>query len=300
MAREECPVCGRTTRPWAEKNGFAIRKCTSCGHGFALPRPSRVLTNAAYMALSLDEALEGAGYRRRQRAGASEPAAVARRFAALSVSRGRVLDVGAGEGRFTRQFQDIGFEVTPLEIHPLLAARIESETGLSVVRIPFEAWRPDAPARFDAVVMSQSLEHVVEPALWLAHARSLLVPEGVLFVSVPNFASALVALLRSREGNLCPPTHLNFFTPRSLERLAQDNGFAALLVETPSVLPLEPAVHAARQYLHLPATALAILPGIAAWALMRAAEPFGAGRFVYGFFRKSPSRPRLTRRRAAL
>lgn len=246
------------------------------------------MTNAAYMALHLTEAIESASYRRRQRAGAAEPARVAARLKALGVARGRLLDVGAGLGRFTRCFQSLGFAVTPLEIHPMLAARIEAETGLAVMRTPFEAWTPQGgeAAPFDAIVMSQTLEHAVEPGVWLARASRLLAPAGVLFVSVPNFASLLVAGLGAREGNICPPTHLNFFTPRSLAALARTQGLTPLRIETPSVLPPEPAVDAVAGRLALPAKALAAPLGLLAWAALRLAEPLGSGRFVYGFFGK--------------
>jgi 2-polyprenyl-3-methyl-5-hydroxy-6-metoxy-1,4-benzoquinol methylase len=281
-----CPVCAAPTRPWARKGDFTVRKCTACGHGFATPRPSRIKTNRFYMDVALEDALESESYRRRARAGREEPAFVARRLARLGVTGGRLLDVGAGVGRFSAHFQTAGFEVTPLEIHPLLAGRIEDETGLSVVRQPFEVWQPDEGLRFDAIVISQVLEHVVEPGVWLARATELLSPGGVLFASIPNFGSLLVALLGAKEGNICPPTHINFFTRRSFTKAAAEHGLTLLRLETPSVLPAGPAIDAVAAYLRLPGPA-AVLPGLGVRALLGATDPFGLGRFLHGYFRAS-------------
>ena len=279
-----CPICAAPTRPWARKGEFVIRKCPACGHGTAMPRPSRIKTNRFYMDVALDDALESESYRRRARAGREEPAFVAGRIARLGVGGGRMLDVGAGVGRFSAHFQAAGFDVTPLEIHPLLAGRIEDETGLSVVRQPFEVWRPGDDVRFDVIVISQVLEHVVEPGAWLARASALLGPGGVLFASIPNFGSLLVALLGAKEGNICPPTHINFFTRHSFAKAAAAHGLRAVRLETPSVLPPAPAIDAVSAYLRLPGPA-AVLPGFAVWALLAATDPFGLGRFLHGYFR---------------
>ncbi len=281
-----CPVCAAPTRRWAFKGDFTVQKCPTCGHGFALPRPSRIKTNRFYMDVALDDALESESYRRRARAGREEPAFVARRLARLGVTGGRLLDVGAGVGRFSAHFQAAGFEVTPLEIHPLLAGRIEDETGLSVVRQPFEVWQPDGGLGFDAIVISQVLEHVVEPGAWLTRASTLLAPGGVLFASIPNFGSLLVAAMGAREGNICPPTHINFFTRASFTRAAADHGLRTVRLETPSVLPSGPAIDAVSAYLRLPGP-LAVLPGLAVRALLAATDPLGRGRFLHGYFRTS-------------
>ena len=100
-----CPVCAAPTRRWVFKGYFIVQKYPIGGHGFALPRPSRIKANRFYMDVALDDALKSESYQRRARV-----------------------------GRFSAHFQSANFEVRPLEFHPLLAGRIEDETGLSVVR----------------------------------------------------------------------------------------------------------------------------------------------------------------------
>lgn len=281
-----CPICSSKARRWAEKNGFHIQKCAACGHGFAWPRPSRIVTNRLYMELDLEEALRSRSYKRRQRAGEDEPEVVAERLARLGCKGGRLLDVGAGSGRFTDHFRHNGFAVTPLEVHPLLAQRIEQKTGLGVVRQPFEAWALDERlvGSFDAIVISQVVEHIVSPPEWFAQSRRLLKPDGVLFVSIPNFHSLLVRIMGAREGNICPPTHLNFFTMKSFTSLAGRHGLRLRLAETPSILPLEPAIDAVKVYLKLPETPLSALPGAFVWSLLAVADRLGLGRFLHGYF----------------
>ena len=236
------------------------------------------------MDVALDDALDSESYRRRALAGTDEPVLVADRLARAGVRGGRLLDVGAGVGRFSAHFQAAGFAVTPLEIHPLLARRIEDETGLSVVRQPFEAWRPETAGCFDAIVISQVLEHVVDPGIWLEQCRRLLASGGVLFVSIPNFGSLLVAVMGAREGNICPPTHINFYTRASFTKAAAGHGLSLVRLETPSVLPAGPAIDAVGAYLRLPGP-VAMPAGMVVWALLAATDPFGLGCFLHGYSR---------------
>ena len=214
---------------------------------------------------------------------------IGRRLARLGKRHGALLDVGAGEGRFTYWFSDHGFDVTPLEINPGLANSLAAATGRDVVREPFELWTPPDGSRFDVIVISQVLEHVADAGLWLGHAAELLSEDGVLFVSVPSFESLLVRTLGAAEGNINPPTHVNFFTMASLVALGADKGLAPAFQNTPNVLPAGAAMDAAAGSLRQLPRAAGHLAGLAAWAGLAATAPFGMGRFLHVYFRRAAS-----------
>jgi SAM-dependent methyltransferase len=84
---------------------------------------------------------------------------------------------------------------------------------------------------FDIVLAGDLLEHVREPGLLLADARSVLAPGGLLILSVPNFGHwyvrgrALLGIFDYDQRGLLDRTHVHFFTRRSLERELRQAGF---------------------------------------------------------------------------
>lgn len=96
----------------------------------------------------------------------------------------RILDVGCGDGLFFDRLSQFG-----------AVEGVEPDVGLldpkgrwrpSIHAIPFdEDFRPTR--RYDVILMLDVLEHLAEPACALAHARTLLEPGGLIFVTVPAF-----------------------------------------------------------------------------------------------------------------
>ena len=100
---------------------------------------------------------------------------------------------------------------------------------------------PWAPASFDALILSEVLEHLRDPWSVLARLRDLLRPGALVFASTPNVAhrEIIVMLLRGRwelasYGPL-DATHLRWFTPSSLRAAFEGAGFVV-----DSVGPLGP------------------------------------------------------------
>ena len=100
--------------------------------------------------------------------------------------RGRLLDYGAGAGGFARFMAGRGFEAVGLE--PYSLGTTLEEPNLRLVRAPLATAKASL-GQFDVITMWHVLEHVMNPVEVLAELRSLLKPDGVLVVSVPNFSS---------------------------------------------------------------------------------------------------------------
>ena len=84
---------------------------------------------------------------------------------------------------------------------------------------------------FDALILSEVLEHLRDPWAVLERLRPLLRPGALVFASTPNVAhrEIIVMLLRGRwELRSYGPldaTHLRWFTPSSLRRAFEEAGF---------------------------------------------------------------------------
>jgi 2-polyprenyl-3-methyl-5-hydroxy-6-metoxy-1,4-benzoquinol methylase len=69
------------------------------------------------------------------------------------------------------------------------------------------------------------LEHVFCPRTFLAEARRLLTPGGLLLIETPNMDGWTPRLLGSRHPRFRPPEHLTYFTPPTIRRLLEQTGF---------------------------------------------------------------------------
>jgi len=282
-----CEICGADTKLWGEKAGFRVLKCSFCGYGFVYPRPSPQELARFYGQEDSTPAQSAKMQRYRAEIPPwKEPEQIMNKLRAMGLDKGRLLDVGAGFGWSTEYFNRHGFAVTPLEPNPLAARKIEEKTGLTVVRDFFETWIPEKSliGMFDVIIMMQVIEHVLYPQLLFEKSRDLLRQGGVLVVSTPNFDSLLIKVLKVREGHICPPEHLNFFTLKSLRLLGNRYGYRFVQGYTRSNLTRYLAIEGAKDYLRDRGAVLAKITGTVAWIALSIADRLGMGRYLYGYF----------------
>ncbi len=239
-----CPVCESAVRTWRTVNDYSIRRCDSCGYAFVNPRPDREAMADFYRThgghgdntlVSLDAVLQ------RERDFPNtvlDARRILGRATAIVGGPGTVLDVGCGYGLFSREALHRGHKVVPVEVAPVERAHASALLGLQPLDTQFEDL-PDDAGPFDVIVMSQVLEHAVDPHAWMAKASQLLSPGGVLCVAVPNFNSIARRVLGHRDPFVTPPEHLNYFGPQNLPRLAQRAGLTTRQIQTISRLPPE-------------------------------------------------------------
>lgn len=138
--------------------------------------------------------------------------------------RGRLLDVGCGNGSFLARAVEMGWQVNGLDPDPVAVA-VCARQNLHVVQGTLR----DAPAgwagQFDVVTMSHSIEHVTDPGLELKRVFGLLRPGGVLWLACPNPDSLGSRVYARAWRGLHPPYHLVIPSARQLSRLLLDAGF---------------------------------------------------------------------------
>lgn len=99
----------------------------------------------------------------------------------------RILDIAAGQGNFSLALAELGFDVTWNDLRADLAdyVRLKYERG-QLRFAPGNAFELQFPSLFDAVLITEIIEHVAHPDDFLAKAAALVRPGGSIVMTTPN------------------------------------------------------------------------------------------------------------------
>lgn len=135
---------------------------------------------------------------------------------------GKLLDVGCNEGRGLEFYQNHGFSAEGLELNSR-AAEVARSKGFTVYGTTLEGF--ETRDKYDVVVLSNVLEHSLNPADMLRHIHRLLNPNGQVWVSCPNSQSWLRSAFGRYWINWHVPFHISHFSPKTLAEVLRQSGF---------------------------------------------------------------------------
>ncbi|MGI8507041.1 MAG: class I SAM-dependent methyltransferase [Solirubrobacteraceae bacterium] len=225
--RAACPACGGELAAWLSVPAsepsragerFALWRCVSCGSAVTAGEPEPELH---------DSGAYRPGVPRLHRAALpllrvfdDQRLALLR---TLAPPGARVLDVGAGQGRFVARARAGGYDAAGIEPagRGLQRAAI---LGAPVTQSTIEQ-AEIAPGSLDAVTLWHVLEHLVDPGAALERIASWCKPGGGLLVGVPNLASLQAQIAGAHWYHLDVPRHRTHFTPAGLRTLLDASGF---------------------------------------------------------------------------
>lgn len=144
-----------------------------------------------------------------------------------------LFEVGCGEGFILDAAQKAGMIVEGVDftdagimrMNPHLRDRMTAENAYEYLERTIASGRT-----FDACVIQNVLEHVIDPDRMLGLLKSILKPNGLLLVNVPNDYSALqeLALQKGyieRDFWFGPVEHLHYFNTENLPPYIGSKGF---------------------------------------------------------------------------
>lgn len=145
----------------------------------------------------------------------------------------RVLEIGCGNGAFTRRLCERGFDAFGFD---------ESGSGIDIARAScaedrfwvqsiYEEGRAERDGPFDAVVSLEVIEHLAQPRSLPRMVRRVLRPGGPFVLTTPyhGYLKNLAIVLSGRFDRHFTPLwdlgHLRFFSFDTMRLLLQEEGF---------------------------------------------------------------------------
>jgi SAM-dependent methyltransferase len=224
----ELVLSGVTDNRLGAPGVYEIRRCCACGLEQTFPRPDQATLNKLYEKYYNFGGVRDTLYTK-----------LRERFLSSFVNRlwiaidgdvafhrrkgsGRLLDIGCNEGRSLKIFSANGFQAEGLEVNPK-AADVAREAGFTVHTGLLEDLH--AAARFDVAVLSNVLEHTLEPDRMLDEVHRVLRDGGEIWISCPNSHSWLRRAFRRNWINWHVPFHISHFSESSLRQLLGQSGY---------------------------------------------------------------------------
>jgi len=209
-----CECCGQTSfnRKWP---GFRI--CLSCGmmtvDEVYNPTELRNLYGPAYF--SGDEYQDYLGDAEIHRRTLSHHAKALRKYVPAGST---ILEVGCAYGLFLDEIaadypQNMGIDICE-DVITHAATRGHQVSTKDISQFSDNS--------FDAVCLWDTLEHLPQPASMIRHCSRILKSGGYLLLTTGDFGSMVAKLRGLKWRQIHPPTHLHYFTRKSL-RLLSDN-----------------------------------------------------------------------------
>ncbi len=143
--------------------------------------------------------------------------------------RGKLLDVGCGDGRFLRHAKEQGFEVWGIDFDKKSVENVKRNLGIDTV-FPmsleeFYEYAKEKNLKFDVITFFEVLEHQDKPREFLEMAKGLLKEGGYIAGSVPNRERLFVEIDWKYFHGDHPPHHFLRFSKYSLEKALNFSGF---------------------------------------------------------------------------
>ena len=165
----------------------------------------------------------------------------------------RVADVGCGCGRLLEELSAarrcVGLDSSPLAVEFCLKRGLDAKSGRLPDNVPLEQ------GAFDAVILSDVLEHIDDDAAAAGAAAKLVRPGGIIIVTVPAYPFLFTSWDEAHG-------HKRRYTKAGLMRALAATGLAVELLSyyNTFLFPAAVAGRAAKKILGIPGTAELALP----------------------------------------
>ncbi|MBR9705525.1 class I SAM-dependent methyltransferase [Candidatus Pacearchaeota archaeon] len=191
---------------------FQIVKCKNCDLKFLNPRPNEKEIKKYYP--------DDIKWEK------EEPKVQNEKYSIIkNLKKGKILDIGCAKGEFLSFLKNKGYDVYGVE--PSADSKIAEKKGIKV-KNSISDFKKNF---FDIITMWQVIEHLHNPNETLKKINHLLKKDGNLVISTLNMESSEAKFFKKHWFHLDIPRHLYFFSPKTLKKLLQKNGFKIIKIK---------------------------------------------------------------------
>jgi|TARA_B100001964_G_C14199752_1_gene585178 2-polyprenyl-3-methyl-5-hydroxy-6-metoxy-1,4-benzoquinol methylase len=222
-----CPICSVDDIVWVfEKGGFDFVKCRHCGLLYVNPQLKadvseafykRSKTSTAWIKVQQGEKEQDWNYRMKYFPALKE-------LKSLKPQGGRLLDIGCSIGQFVKHSAKFGWQGEGVELNKEAVEFGRKEYGLKIYDKKLDELGLDGES-YDLITLWGVLEHLTDPNKMLLDVNRLLKKDGLLLLFVPNGHSLIVRLSREHNSTVSGRSHLWYFTPVTISKILEKNGF---------------------------------------------------------------------------
>lgn len=115
----------------------------------------------------------------------------------INLPKGRILDLGCGDGDYGRKLKDLGFDVVAGDID---LARFKYKNEIEFKHCDITKGMPFSDNYFDYVLLIEVVEHLRNPYVVMPEINRIIKPNGSLVMSTPNILNLKSRLRFLFEG----------------------------------------------------------------------------------------------------
>lgn len=232
MENTHCPICHFSdTQPIFDNT---LLKCQNCGHGWANLQLDHAYLQQLY-AENYFKGEEYADYLADKEILQMNFSKRAKQIAQSAPAPKYLLEIGCAYGFFyetiQQQFKDSRYQGYDISSDAIQYAKQHYGPYFSA-----ENYLDVANAQnYDAVFMWDVIEHLADPGAFLAKAQKECKPGAMLYLTTGDFGALLPRLQGKKWRMIHPPTHLHYFTKKSMTALLKKHGFEPVFFKYPPV-----------------------------------------------------------------
>jgi 2-polyprenyl-3-methyl-5-hydroxy-6-metoxy-1,4-benzoquinol methylase len=219
----DCNICGSTETKSID--GYTIvplQQCPKCSGISTIQRPTEKELTSFYQ----DE-LTRSNY--------FSPITVKRYHTLLDSlekyrSTNKILDIGAGQGYFLEIAKERGWEVYGTEFSSDCIIH-SKKNGIDLHQGNLKGAN-FSNEQFDVVVCIEVIEHLINPKETTDEMHRILRKGGAVYITTPNFNAIHRYRLKEQYDVITYPTHLSYFTRKSIKNLFQNSGLSSKRIWT--------------------------------------------------------------------
>ncbi len=240
-----CPACNADTPEYFfTKYGLKYNVCKVCETIYISPRPSLEVLEFFYKGSPNynywnDHIFPATEATRRKELFEPRAKAITKVIENLIPEADSLIEIGAAQGYFIDEILKLKrfSKVVAVEATSSLAKTLLKK-GVEVIESLAEDIDSDYDNQFDVLVCFEVIEHLFSPKDFLDRCKMLLKDKGILFLTCPN-GQGFDNLLLGQESSTFDYEHLNYFNPKSIEKLIKNAGFEVQSIDTPGKLDVD-------------------------------------------------------------